>query len=182
MSTSVSQTLGRLALAAGVVLLAGCQSAPTMPVAANVELSRFMGPWYVIGNIPTRPERNAYNAVETYRLDPDGSIATTFTFNEGAFDGERKVMEPRGFVVPGTGNAVWGMQFFWPIKAEYLIAHVDPEYTETIIGRSKRDYVWIMARTPTLPEADYQRLVRKVGELGYDTGKIRRVPQSPGSR
>ena len=56
-------------------------------------------------------------------------------------------------VVPGTGNAVWGTQCAWPIEAEYVIVDLDPRYTRTIIGRSKRDYVWLMARTPTLPRS-----------------------------
>jgi apolipoprotein D and lipocalin family protein len=69
------------------------------------------------------------------------------------------------------------MQFVWPITAEYLIAHVDADYSETIIARSSRDYVWIMARTPQIPEADFARLERKVADLGYDVGKLERVPQ-----
>jgi apolipoprotein D and lipocalin family protein len=158
-------------------MFAGCTSAPTVPVASNVDLERFMGDWYVIANIPTPPEEGAYNAVESYKIDKDGSIATTFTFREGSFDGPQKVMRPRGFVREDTSNAVWGMQFVWPIKAEYVISHVDPQYRETIVARSKRDYVWIMARQPTLPEADYARLEQKVRELGYDVSKLQKVPQ-----
>jgi apolipoprotein D and lipocalin family protein len=86
-------------------------------------------------------------------------------------------MRPRGFVRDTTSNAVWGMQFVWPIKAEYLIAHVDEDYTETIIARSQLDYVWIMARKPVIPEQDYQRLVGMVAELGYDVAKLQKVPQ-----
>jgi len=171
---------------AGVVLLAtmlsACSSAPTIPTAKNVDLPRFMGDWYVIANIPTRPERDAYNAVESYKLDPDGSIATTFTFRKGAFDGPEKVMRPRGFVTDDKSNAVWGMQFVWPIKAEYLISHVDAGYTETIIARSSRDYVWIMARKPVLSEADYARLVQMVADLGYDMSKLQKVPQRWGDK
>jgi len=159
------------------LMFAGCTSAPTVPVASNVDLERFMGDWYVIANIPTPPEEGAYNAVESYKIDKDGSIATTFTFREGSFDGPQKVMRPRGFVREDTSNAVWGMQFVWPIKAEYVISHVDPQYRETIVARSKRDYVWIMARQPTLPEADYARLEQKVRELGYDVSKLQKVPQ-----
>jgi apolipoprotein D and lipocalin family protein len=166
--------VGVIALAA---MLSACSSAPTIPTAKDVDLPRFMGDWYVIANIPTRFERDAYNAVESYKLDADGSIATTFTFREGAFDGPQKVMRPRGFVRDPTSNAIWGMQFVWPIKAEYLIAHVDPGYTETIIARSQRDYVWIMARKPVLDEQDYQRLVGMVADLGYDTAKLQKVPQ-----
>ena len=171
---SLALRLGTTTLA---LMLVACTSAPAIPVAERVELERFMGDWYVIANIPTSPEKGAHNAVESYRLDADGTIATTFTFRDGAFDGPEKVMHPRGFVRDRTSNAVWGMQFFWPIRAEYLIAHVDADYTETIIARSRRDYVWIMARTPRIPDADYERLRRKVADLGYDTARLERVPQ-----
>jgi len=160
-----------------VALLAGCGSAPTIPVAKDVDINRFMGDWYVIANIPTRFEVGAHNAIESYRLDQDGSIATTFTYRDGAFDGPEKVMRPRGFVREGTGNAIWGMQFIWPIKAEYLIAYVDPAYTQTIIARSALDYVWIMSRTPVLSTGDYARLERRVRDLGYDMTKLQQVPQ-----
>jgi apolipoprotein D and lipocalin family protein len=170
-------TFLRTSLIPLTALLAACSSAPAIPTAEQVDIDRFMGDWYVIANIPTRPEKGAHNAVESYRRDPDGSIATTFTFREGSFDGPEQVMRPRGFVRDDASNAVWGMQFVWPIKAEYLIAHVDSDYTETIIARSRRDYVWIMARTPEIPEADFARLERKVADLGYDMSKLERVPQ-----
>jgi len=163
--------------AAGLMMLTACSAAPTIPTAGKVELERFMGDWYVIANIPTYPERGAHNAVESYRLDADGSIATTFTFRDGAFDGPEKVLRPRGFVRDRETNAVWGMQFVWPIKAEYVIAHVDENYSETIIARSARDYVWIMAREPELTQGDYERLVGMVAALGYDVSELQRVPQ-----
>ncbi|NNL99784.1 MAG: hypothetical protein HKO62_03465, partial [Gammaproteobacteria bacterium] len=50
-------------------------------------------------------------------------------------------------------------------------------YSHTIIGRNQRDYVWIMARTPELPEAVYATLVDRVAEAGYDPAEIRKVPQ-----
>ncbi|MFM8516660.1 MAG: lipocalin family protein [Nevskiaceae bacterium] len=174
---------GRIAVVAtAVLLLAACGVSPqkvTVPVVEKVDLNRFMGPWYVIGVIPTFIEKNIYNAIESYELAPDGTIRTTFTFNKGAFDGPAKRMEPKGFVIPGTNNAIWGMQFIWPVKAEYVISHVDNEYTETIIARSARDYVWIMARTPTIDDARYAALVKKVADMGYDMSKLVKVPQRP---
>ena len=167
-----------LSASLGVLLLGGCSTAPrpTITVVPQVDLPRFMGDWYVIAHIPTFIEKDAYNAIERYDLQPDGTIATTFTFRQGAFDGEPKRYTPTGFVRDAT-HARWGMQFVWPIKAEYLIAYLDPGYTQTIIARSARDYVWIMARTPTIPDADYQRHVEQLRAWGYDTAKLRRVPQ-----
>jgi apolipoprotein D and lipocalin family protein len=167
-------------LAIAALLLAGCREAdqPPLALARDVDLERFMGDWYVIANIPTRLERGAHDAIESYRLAPDGTIATTFTFRAHAFDGELKRYTPRGFVRPGTENAVWGMQFVWPVKADYRIAWLDPGYTQTVVGREARDYLWIMARTPRIPEADYARILEFVASQGYDVSKIRKVPQS----
>jgi apolipoprotein D and lipocalin family protein len=69
------------------------------------------------------------------------------------------------------------MQFIWPIKGDFRIVYLDEDYTQTIIGRQARDYVWVMTRTPSIPEEDFQALIQIVQELGYDTSKINRVPQ-----
>lgn len=148
----------------------------SIPTVQHVDLARFMGDWYVIASIPTFLEKDAFNAVESYRLNADGTIATTFSFNRGSFDGPKRTLKPRGWVRDDT-HAVWGMQFIWPIKAEYLIAHLDSQYSETIIARNARDYVWIMARTPSIPPEDYARLAATVGAMGYDPAKLRQVPQ-----
>lgn len=157
----------------------GCVStaAPTVPVVHDVDLARFSGSWYVIASIPSYLERHAYDAVESYELRHDGRIQTTFRYRNGSFEAPLKTLKPVGTVVPGTGNAVWGMQFIWPIKAEYVISYLDPGYTETIIARSKRDYAWIMARTPEIPEAAYAADVERLKAMGYDVSKLRKVPQ-----
>lgn len=136
-----------------------------------------MGDWYVIANIPTSIERDAYNAVESYEMAPDGTIRTTFTFRDGGFDGKKKRYTPRGFVLDEKTNAVWGMQFVWPIKADYRIVYLSDDYSQTVIGRTKRDYVWIMARTPVIPFADFARITQLLADLGYRVHEIRHVPQ-----
>jgi len=160
-------------------LLAGCQSVQHPPLAQvpKVDIARFMGDWYVIASIPTFIEKDAYNAVESYRLASDGTIETTFTFREGGFDGEPKTYTPLGFVLDRASNAVWGMQFIWPFKADYRIAYLTPDYSQTVIARQKRDYVWIMAREPEIPESDYERIVQFIARQGYDVSRIRKVPQ-----
>ncbi len=159
--------------------LGGCASDRLPPVAPvpQVDLPRFMGDWYVIACIPTAIEKNAFNAVESYQLAADGTIATTFTFRKGAFDGPEKRYRPRGFVRPDSGNALWGMRFVWPFKADFRIAYLAPDYSTTVIARNARDYVWIMARTPTIPEQQYLKLTQFVADLGYDLDTLRQVPQ-----
>ena len=149
-----------------------------IPLVKQVNLAKFMGAWYVIAVIPTVIETEAYNAVENYKINADGTIATTFTFNKGSLTGKPKKYEPKGFVRENTGNALWGMQFIWPIKAEYRIVYLDENYQRTIIARNARDYVWIMSRTPQMSDTEYQGLVNLVKGWGYDISKLRKVPHS----
>lgn len=157
--------------------LAGCSTYPPIRTAGQVDIQRFMGDWYVIANIPTSLEKGAHNAVESYKLNPDGTVATTFRFRKGSFTGPEKTYHPTGFITDKQSNAVWRMQFIWPFKADYRILYVSPDYGETIIGRVKRDYVWIMARKPRISERDYRKLVSILASQGYNTSRIQKVPQ-----
>jgi apolipoprotein D and lipocalin family protein len=164
----------------GVLALGtACSSTGLPPIrtADYVDLPRFMGDWYVIAHIPTFLERNAVNAVESYRLLEDGRIATTFSFNDGGPDGKRKTFTPTGFIRDSETNTVWGMRFIWPVKADYRIVYIDADYSQTIIGRTKRDYVWIMSRSPQIPADDMRRLITIIDEQEYDTSRLRQVPQ-----
>ena len=171
--------LRAMIVATCAVLIGSCSSTPLAPIRTvpQVDLPRYMGDWYVIANIPPFIEQGAHNSVERYRLDADGTIATTFTWRKGGFDGETKALGSRGFVLDAT-HAVWGIQFwFWPLKADYRIAYLADDYGQTVVAREKRDYAWIMARTPEIAAADYARLVQVLAELGYDVSRVQRVPQ-----
>lgn len=164
--------------------LTGCQglsnnspSGKLQAITRKVDLERFMGDWYVIGNIPVFVEKDAYNAKETYELAEDGTIPTTFSFNQGSFDGPLKTMHPKGFIRNKQTNAEWRMQFLWPFKADYLITYLSDDYQTTIIGVPGRKYAWIMARSKTLPDATYQKLVAELKRQGHDLSKLRKVPQ-----
>jgi len=162
------------------MLNSGCRSRPPIRQADFVDLDRFMGDWYVVANVPTFFERNAWNALETYEMLDDGRIQTTFTFTRGGPDGPERTYNPLGFVrEEDPSNALWGMQFIWPIKAEYIVMYVDEDYQETIIGRTKRDYLWIMTRSQHIPEQRLDELIQIAVDEGYDREDIQRVSHSP---
>jgi apolipoprotein D and lipocalin family protein len=152
-------------------------SVPPLPHASAVDLPRYMGRWYVISSIPTFLERGVVEATEHYTLRPDGSVDIDFRYRRGLGDSEQ-ALGSRGFVENGD-NAVWGVQFIWPIRADYRIAWLAPDYSRVIVAREKRDHVWIMARTATMSQADYDAMVQQVGAMGYDTARLERVPQGP---
>jgi apolipoprotein D and lipocalin family protein len=173
-------------LSLSLILMSACTSTRQPPLRGlerPVDLPKFMGDWYVLGYIPIHlpplfSERDAYNGIESYRLDPDGTIATTYTFRRGSFSGPDEKFTPRARVTNPPVNSEWKMKFFWYLPAgDFLILHVDEQYQATVIGVPDRSHVWIMARSPALPAAEYQELLNLVEGMGYDMSKIVVVPQ-----
>ncbi len=168
-------------LASAVAMLLSCSATaadlPPLQTVPQVDLQRYAGDWYVIANIPPSIEKNAYNSVEHYEVDADGNIPTRFTYRKNGFDGSIKTLESKGFVVDKDSNAEWGVQFFWPIKAEYLIVYLADDYSRAIVARNKRDYVWLLSRTPTIPDQEYEAFTQRIAALGYDIAKLNKVPQ-----
>ncbi|MSR09676.1 MAG: hypothetical protein EXR82_09185 [Gammaproteobacteria bacterium] len=177
-----------LRIASLCLLLSACATnglPPLRGMTGTVDLPRFMGPWYVIASIPIHvpllpmfSEKGAHNGIETYTLQPDGTIATTYTFRRDSFDGPEQVFTPQARVANPPVNSEWKMKFGWYVpEADYLILYLDPEYQRTVIGVPDRKYVWIMSRTPTMPVAEYRQLLDSLRNSGYDTDRIELVPQ-----
>lgn len=183
--TTARPLFSLLAAVGALLSTVGCASGPPPLTAIDrpVDLERFSGDWYVLAHIPvTIPffdESDAHDAVETYELTEDGAIDITYRFRQGSFEGDVREMRPSAWVHDTETNAEWRVQFLWPFRAAYLIAALDPDYTRTIIGVPSRDYVWLMAREPVLPDAEYEAMVRETEDLGHDLTQLRKIPQRP---
>ena len=164
------------------LLAASCTHQPREPMqtASHVDINKFMGDWHVLANIPTFPERGAINPIERYTLNGNGTVDTSFS-SINPRNGAERELKATGYIQPDSNNAVWGMQFIWPIKADYRVAYLDPDYQTTIIGRKKRDYLWIMSRDPDLPREHLELLIEMAVKLGYDRGLIQFPERRKGS-
>lgn len=144
----------------------------------HVDLQKFMGPWYVIANIPTFIEKGANNAVETYTWNAkENRVDVDFRFNADSPTGKLKTYPQKAFIYNTVTNAEWRIQMVWPLKFAYLVIGLDTNYQYTVIGVPSRNYVWIMARTPHMDEALLTQIIANLKNVGYDTSKIERVPQ-----
>ena len=160
-------------------LMSGCASnEKPLPMADYVDIDQFMGRWYVHGYTPILVDESAHNAIEHYRMDEDQKIQTTYQFRDGGFDGEIKTYTPVGWVHDTKTNAEWRMRFIWPFRSDYIILHVDENYSETIIAHPNRKYAWIMLRDTKVSDEDYARLMSKLKAAGYDLAVIQRMPHN----
>lgn len=154
---------------------------PLVPASGIMEISRFMGPWYVIGVKPTYFEIGAVNAVESYKWNAEKElIDIDFTFNQDKPDGPVKKIPQTGWIHNKETNMEWRISPFWPVRLPYTIIELDPSpgkdpYKYTVIGYPNRAYVWIMAREPKMDEQLYKDILdRLVKNHQYDlTGLVK---------
>jgi apolipoprotein D and lipocalin family protein len=150
-----------------------------------IDLERLAGKWYVIAHIPARMERLACGAVVVLAFRDDASLQISYRFTLGTPDGPRKLVRARGHALDRTSLAEWRLQpfwpFAWPVKWPCEIKYVDPDYQSAVVAHPKWKHVWILTRTPIVPEQAYLDLVGLAQSLGCDPSRLRRVPQMLGA-
>ncbi|WP_260392936.1 lipocalin family protein [Ralstonia sp. SET104] len=144
-----------------------------------VDLPRYMGRWYVIANIPYFGERGNVGSYAEWTLRPDGRIDDAYVYRPGGFDAAFKRMQFVDSVVPGSGGGEWRVRLFWPIYVSQLTLYVDPDYRVTLLGYPDKSLGWVFSRDPDMSDADYRAALGRLEAMGYDTSRLRRVPQFP---
>lgn len=164
-----------LVLLTMISILAGCTK--YHKTVDRVDIDKFIGSWYVIAILPNAIEKNAVNGIESYALNPDGTIAITYKFRKGSKDGKEKVMTPKAKIFNKETKAEWRVRLFPPIWYPYLIVDLADDYRYTVIGVPNHKYVWIMSRTSSISDNDFTRILSNLQKEGYKTEKIVRMPQ-----
>lgn len=168
----------RLLSAAALVLLAGCvTSGPSPAPVAAVDLTRYMGRWYVISHVPYFLERGKVASYDTYALRPDGRLTNNFTFREESLDGSEKTWQGVARVVAGTGNAKWKVSFLWPISVTYKIYLIDSDYQWAVVGNDDASLLWVLARERQIAPSRHESIERELRAKGIAIDKLTRVPQ-----
>lgn len=170
----------RVLLWLSLLCLGACASVPqrTLPPLPEVELSRFMGSWHVIANVPYFFERGKVATRDEYRLREDGRIDNDFVFRRG-FDRPEQRWEGISTVVPGSSGARWTVQFIWPFSTGLEVLEVDTDYQWALLATPDRKLAWVMAREPDLAAEPYAELIQRLPRHGVDASTLRRVPQRP---
>lgn len=143
----------------------------------HVDLQRYVGKWYEIARYPNRFQRKCQSdTTATYTLREDGKVQVSNACREK--DGTMTTANGTAKVVDPKTNAKLKVTFFWPFYGDYWILALAPDYQYAVVGEPDRKYLWILSRKPVMEETTYQEVLRKVEELGYQTGNLIRTPQA----
>lgn len=158
--------------------LFGCRAQNIAPTTVgSVDLEKYAGLWYDVASFPVRFQRGCHCTTAEYTLMPKGYVKVVNKCRKGGFDKPESGIAGKAFVVKGSSNTKLKVQFFWPFKGDYWIVRLDPDYRWAVVSSPRKDYLWLLSRTPAMPEPLYNSIVSSLKEEGYNTGKLNRTPQ-----
>lgn len=142
----------------------------------KIDLSRYMGKWYEIARFENRFERNLTRVTAEYTLLSGNKIRVV---NSGYLNGELNVSEGKAYVPdPDTPGKLKVAFFLWFYSDYYILELDEVNYNYVLIGSSKNNYLWILSRTPQLPDDVKKMLLYKAERRGYDISRLLWVKQS----
>ncbi len=145
---------------------------PPLETVAQVDLARYLGVWYEIANFPQAFQRGCTGTTATYTLRDDGDIDVLNRCRIDALDGVEKSSLGRARITDTATNAKLQVSFFRPFWGDYWIINLAEDYSYAVVGHPGRDYLWILARSPQLPDATYQSIVSRLQAQGYETSRL----------
>ena len=143
-----------------------------------LDLDRYMGRWYLLANIPYFAERGNLAPYVTYSRRADGLIDDKYTALE-RFDGPPFTKDGLIEVTNPMTQAEGRITFLPPLWQDYAVLFVDRDYRYSMIGHPSRDYCWLFAREPSMPEDVYDTMMAVAHANGFDTSRILRIPHRP---
>ena len=151
---------------------------------ASVDLKRFAGKWFEIARFPNKFQKKCVgNTTASYALKPDGNInvLNQCLVKNGTLEsatGEAKVVEGSSNAKLEVRFAPQFMSFLSAVWGDYWIVDLDNEYKYAAVGDPKREYLWILSRTPEMSDATYQNILRRIEKLGFNPAKLQKTPQN----
>ena len=141
-------------------------------VVPSVDFSRYQGKWYEIAHLPAWFQKDCVSdTTATYTPRPDGKITVLNACRKA--DGKVKTASGTAKVANGKeSNTKLKVTFFWPFYGDYWIIDLDSQYQWAVIGEPKREYFWILSRTPHISPALYDRLLEHARAQGYDLSRL----------
>ena len=165
-----------------VLAVSGCLGLPpnVLPV-SNFELDRYMGQWFEIARLDHSFERGLEAVTATYSRRKDDGIAV---LNKGynAKKQEWSEAEGKASFVQGSTEGHLKVSFFGPFYSSYVVFELGEEYQYAYVSGPTTEYLWLLARQPTVDKERIAHFEQTVRALGYDTEKILYPTQSTAER
>ena len=160
------------AFLAQMLLGASCSAALSthdVPAVKGFELSKYLGVWHEIARYDHVFERGMTSVRAEYSLRGDGLVRVV---NSGLKHGRFKSIEGVARLKGAPDIGELEVSFFRPFYGDYRIILLEEDCSSAIVTGSTRNYLWILARTETIPASRLEKYMLFLRENGFDAEKL----------
>ena len=166
-----------------VPALAADTARPLQPI-DTLAVPRYMGVWYEIAKFPNDFQKKCVgDTTASYNLDQDGRVQVVNRCRTA--DGKSDEAEGVARQLGGATSPKLKVRFapailsFIPmVWGDYWVIDLDEKYQLSAVSEPKREYLWILSRTPQVEPAAYDALLTRLTAQGLDVSKLVRTPQT----
>ena len=154
---------------------------PPLATVQNFDRTAYLGRWHQIALLPNWFQRQCVAETSAeYALLPNGNVRVTNRCRTAS--GEASVVGEARQHVEHAGNPAILQVRFAPawlgilpfVWGDYWVIATVGHYDAALVGSPNRRYLWVLSRTPTLPEPLYQQLVAVAKAQGFDVNQLKR--------
>ena len=165
--------------------VSGQTAAPAAPNAVTtLDPAKFAGKWYEIAAFSNNFQRKCIaNITMTYTLKKNGVFDVVNECLET--DGTTKTAKGSAKIAKKTAPGKMKIRFssgffsFLPgVWEDHWVIDLDKNYEYAVIGGPKREYLWVISRKPEMSDAQYQDILRRIEDQGYNPAKFLKTPQN----
>ncbi len=164
--------IARLAVLGAALCLTVPAIAAAPPPARAVPAELYSGRWYEIARLPNDNQRDCQAPTSDFVNFRDGVFRMVQVCHRGAPNGPARTISASARILPSTNNAKIRVTFMGVINQEYWILDRADDGSWAIMATPGGNYVWLLARRPTLDAATRARLVARLGQLGYPVARL----------
>jgi apolipoprotein D and lipocalin family protein len=151
---------------------------PPLATVAVLDVPRYMGRWYEIAKYPNRFQRKCVaDTSAEYKLEPDGRVQVinrcrmeNGEWNE-AVGMARQVGDTSSPKLEVRFAPAW-LSFITAVWGDYWVIDLDPEYQLVAVSEPRREYLWVLSRSPVVSQDALAALLDRLRRLGFDTNRL----------
>lgn len=163
----------------------GAQAAPAgtpLQTIASLDVPRYLGTWHQVALYPNRFQQQCVAATTaTYALREDGALQVTNRCRRA--DGRMDEAVGAARQIGGATSPVLEVRFApawlgWlpMVWGDYWVIDLDAGYQLAAVSEPKREYLWILSRTPQPDPVAYDALLQRLAARGFDLQRLQRSP------
>lgn len=177
MKTQKWVTGASVVTAGALLILKSCRTIPKGAKAVTpFDSEKYLGKWYEVARLDYVFEKNLDHTTAEYSMRKDGNIKVV---NKGHNYKTGKNKEATGVAkfLESPDIAKLKVSFFGPFYAGYNVIAIDNDYKYALVAGKNLKYLWLLSRTPTMPEEVKAKYLKKAAALGYKVDDLNWVKQ-----